>query len=117
MNLRDILLAPSVSKEPLLTLDGQGVHARKLSGLDMASAQAAIPEESKTLEDMMRFSAKLVLLGACDAKGERLFADSDFESVCSMPWDMLKVLIEGIKKHNGMDDAAKNSSTPSTEGS
>lgn len=113
--IRDILLAPSVSKEPILKLDGHDVHARKLSGLDIADAQSSIPDESRTLSDMLKFSAKLALLGACDAGGARVFADSDFVSVCNMPYDMLKSLVEGVKKHNGMDDDAKNSSTPSTE--
>lgn len=117
MSLRDALLSAPISKEPIYA-DGENiVYARKLTGLDIASAQAAIPEDDATLESMIRFSAKLVLMGCCDANGERVFAESDYDAILAMPHGTLIHLIKGIQQHNGMGDAAKNSSTPSTEGS
>lgn len=115
--LRDKLLAPTISAEPIITIDGNAIHARKLSGLDVAEIQAALPEEGATTGDMIRFSAKLVVLGACDASGNRVFNDDDADAVSKMPYDMLKILVVGVKKHNGMDDEVKNSSTPSTASS
>lgn len=117
MSLRDALLSAPISPEPILRDGDTVVHARKLTGLDIANAQAAIPDNDPTLESMVRFSAKLVLLGCCDANGERIFADGDYDAVLAMPHGTLLHLSRGIQKHNGMGDAAKNSSTPSTEDS
>lgn len=115
MSLRNKLLSAPISAEPILRDGETVVHARKLTGLDIASAQASIPEGDATLESMVRFSAKLVLMGCCDAAGERVFADSDYDAVLAMPHGTLLALSKGIQKHNGMGDDAKNSSTPSTE--
>ena len=115
MSLRDALLSAPISPEPILRDGDTVVHARKLTGLDIANAQAAIPEGDATLGSMVRFSAKLVLMGCCDANGERVFAESDYDAVLAMPHGTLLHLSRGVQQHNGMGDTAKNSSTPSTE--
>lgn len=118
MALRDKLLAPKTSTEPILILDNEPVHARTIDAMDIADAQATIPEgDARTTQEMLKFAARLAIYGACDAKGEKLFTLDDLDAVCRMPHDMLMKLVNGIKSHNGMDDTAKNSSTPSTEGS
>lgn len=117
MSLRDKLLAAPISAEPIYQDGDTAVHARKLTGLDIASAQSSIPEGDASLESMVRFSAKLVLMGCCDPAGERIFADGDYDAVLAMPHGTLLALSKGVQKHNGMGDDAKNSSTPNTESS
>jgi len=112
--IRDILLAPSISTEPILQLPNAEVYARKLSGLEVMNAEAEIPDDGRKTEDVFRFGVRLVVLGACDKEGNRIFKDEDFDAVYKMPYDSILKLVVGVKTHNGMGDEAKNSPAPST---
>jgi hypothetical protein len=113
--LRELLLAAPVS-DAILTIDGKTVHARKLTGLEVIESKIASSADASQAEKQLSL-ARLIVSGVVDSAGTRVFADSDVDAVAAMPYAVFMKLVDGITKHNGMGEAAGNSSAPSTDAS
>ncbi|MFZ5745278.1 MAG: hypothetical protein ACOY7T_12450 [Pseudomonadota bacterium] len=79
----------------------------------LATLTAAEADRIRTLgEDGTPASVGIVLLGACDETGERLFKDDDKDFLAGLPAAEVGMIAKAILEHNGLtgdsQDAAKN---------
>ncbi|WP_257556414.1 hypothetical protein [Sphingobium sp. CFD-2] len=58
------------------------------------------------LDDAKPASAQIVIIGACDDKGVRLFTPEDFDQIAKLPAGIISRISKAILAHNGMGPAA-----------
>ena len=77
-----------------------------------ALRESPLIKDGKGEFDGYKFIGLLVIFSIRDAKGNRVFEDTDLNDVMNLPRSSYLVLAEAAKKVNGMaDDAVKNSET------
>lgn len=63
-------------------------------------------------ESPLPFTVQVVILGACDEDGQRLFSDKDGAALAKLPASALGRIAQAILRHNALtedsQDAAKN---------
>lgn len=79
----------------------------------LASLTAAEADKIRTLgEDSIPVSVGIVILGACDDTGKRLFTDKDKTALSGLPASCMGKIANAILVHNGLSgDEAKNASS------
>lgn len=82
----------------------------------MFSAAEADRFRSAIGETTMPMNVLLVILGACDEKGERLFTDADAEALGKQPAKALTTIANKVLEHNGLTgDAVEEAKNASSE--
>lgn len=106
-SIASILSAPRVSSEPIFVTGETRLYARTLTGAEVA-AYLDSGDREKPLESGFR----LILIGTCDEKGDRVFRDDELAAIRDFPFAITRQLIDGITRHNKLDkdgeDARKN---------
>lgn len=81
--------------------------------IGLATLTAAEADKIRLLgEDGLPVSVGVVILGACDADGNRLFTDKDAKALAGLPAGEVGKIAKAILDHNGLtgdsQDEAKN---------
>jgi hypothetical protein len=109
----------SLSRDAILgcnTTDVSKVSVKEFGG-DVCVATLTAAEADRIKEagsNGMPSNVFLVILGACDDKGVRLFTDADAEILAKKPARALTRIANKVLQHNGMTDdegEAKNASS------
>lgn len=84
----------------------------------VASLTVAEADKIRTLgQTDVPFTVQVVILGACDDKGGRLFTDADVEALCALPASAMTKIGNAVLDHNGLGgDEAKNASSETETG-
>ena len=78
----------------------------------VASLTVAEADKIRTLGGDVPAVVGLVIMGACDDKGVRLFSDADAEALGKLPASALGKVANAVLAHNGLaEDDAKNASS------
>jgi len=97
---------------------GVTVYIREVSVGDrilMTSESSRFPvdlrKDEDTGEEIDQYGGpKLVLVGAADAKGNRIWSNDEFDSVLALPQDAMIQIAKEVARLNGMEDDSGNSS-------
>lgn len=93
------------------------VEVPELGGeIGVAAFTAAEADTIRTLgEDGIPMSVGVVILGACDADGKRLFTSKDKDALAKLPATVVGKIANAILEHNGLtakaQEEAKNASS------
>lgn len=108
MALKDDIFAAYAPKPVKVEiLNGHGVHAKALSGADWFDLLACESSSDRLVLAVVR--------GACDAKGERIFAEEDAARVRTLPKDFTGPVSDLVLSLSGVgkDTEGKEPSPPS----
>lgn len=99
---RDAILAfkdNRIGKLDVPTLGGE---------IGLATLTAAEADRIRLLgEDGVPASVGVVILGACDAEGNRLFTDKDAQALAGLPAAEVGAIAKAILDHNGLTGASQ----------
>jgi hypothetical protein len=108
----------SLDRETILAFKDDRIGKVEVSEMGgevcIASLTVAEADKIKSLgEGDVPAVARLVILGACDEEGKRLFTDKDASALSKLPASALAKVANAILDHNGLggDGDAKNGSS------
>lgn len=79
----------------------------------VATLTVAETDKISNLDPKASANVELMILGACDEDGKRLFTEKDRDSLRKLPNDVVKTIAKAVMAHNGYNagEEAKNASS------